>query len=53
MKEEVTGLSFTAVGLQPRSRYNFTVRGLKSDITEPNPSAEIAATTSVPQGNDI
>ena len=55
MEEEVTGLSFTAVGLQPRVNYSFRVRGLISNITEPthSPQATIVTTTSVPQGKDV
>ena len=49
-EQQVTGLSFTAVGLQPRANYNFTVKGFVTNITEPNPSATIDAYTSVPQG---
>ena len=53
MEEQVlgSGLSFTAVGLQPRTSYNFTVKGLVSNITEAGPGATIAATTTVPLGN--
>lgn len=55
MEEEVTGLSFTAVGLQPRANYSFRVRGLMSNITEPThtPSATFVTTTLVPQGKDV
>ena len=54
-KEQVTNLSFTAVGLQPRTDYNFTVKGLHlmSNISEPSPPATIVASTSVPQGKDV
>ena len=54
MKEEqVSGLMFTAVGLQPRTTYNFKVEGFVSNITEPSPPTTIVATTSVPQGETI
>ena len=47
---DVTGLSFTAVGLQPRTSYKFTVKGLVSNITEPSPPTTIVVNTSKPQG---
>ena len=49
-EQQVTGLSFTAVGLQPRANYKITVKGFVTNITEPSPSATIDASTSVPQG---
>ena len=52
-EENIYDLSFTAIGLQPRASYNFTVVGFVNNITEPSPPATVVANTSVPQGRNL
>ena len=52
-EENVSDLSFTAIGLLPRACYDFTVVGFVNNITEPSLPATVVANTSVPQGRNF